>query len=143
MLTPRLGLCGIICIIDNSTIGFLKMSIISELSYLSSLLKQSTETTLALGEEVLQACKNIQIPDKFKTVEEANQYLFTLNHTISPAIHNLTGVIANANVDDLGNQCIMRIMNLIDEKEMVNPESWTANRLGQDEADLILQQIQG
>jgi hypothetical protein len=119
------------------------MSIISELNYLSSLLKQSTETTLALGEEVLQTCQRIQLPDNFKTVEEANQYLFTLNHAIGPAIHSLTGVIANANVDDLGNQCILRILKLINDKDLAGGDNWTVDRLEQTEVDSIFQEAQG
>lgn len=118
------------------------MSIISELNYLSSLLKQNTETTLALGEEVLQTCQRIQLPDNFKTIEEANQFLFTLKHVISPAIHNLTGIIANANVDDLGNQCILRVFKLISDKNIATGDNWTADRLEQDEVDSILQEAQ-
>ncbi len=119
------------------------MNILLELDYLSEMLKKSSETTIALGEEILQACQKLKTPDNFKTADEANQFLFTLSYVVGSAVHNLTGVIANSVTDDLGNQSINRIRKIILEQKESDPTlvTWSAGRLNQDSVDELFSLI--
>jgi hypothetical protein len=114
-------------------------NILSELNYLSELLHESTEKTLSLGESVLQSMQNLDTPDRFSTLEEANEFLINFHRAISPSVDGITAVIANANVDDLGNQCIRRIKTLLDGDDSMM-DDWVENRLNQSDVDALLSQ---
>jgi hypothetical protein len=112
-------------------------NILSELNYLSELLHESTEKTLSLGESVLHSIQNIDTPDRFSTLEEANDFLIKFHRAINPSVSDITAVIANANIDDLGNQSINRIKDLLDNEDQ-NVGSWVENRLNQSDVDALL-----